>query len=268
MIKSDYEKYIEHYVKGAKKISVRSKTLQLNLKEIDLKVKKSFGNYDLFFNKVGKLMHSVHYENEHSSKVLYAYDENDLLLTEIQLQSITNRLISNTTYLYDENYRIKSIICKREETSVGSFVFTEETRVYDGLKVHIIFRDNLSSSNSENDKLDKLEIFLTYNEDNLIIEDKGVVNEKELSWWNKNEYDLNGNIRFEYSLDNNGEIDGVYTFLEELHGISTGFKFKDKDLEFVRLSEFQFNERSHWIAETSFLNGEPRYIYERIIDYY
>ncbi len=109
MIKGDYEKYIGHYVPGAKKISVRSKTLQLNLKEIDLKVKKSFGNYDLFFNKVGKLMHSVHYENEHSSKVLYAYDENDLLLSELQLQSITNILISDKIYTYDEHDRIKSI---------------------------------------------------------------------------------------------------------------------------------------------------------------
>ncbi len=267
MIKGDYEKYIGHYVPGAKKISVRSKTLQLNLKEIDLKVKKSFGNYDLFFNKVGKLMHSVHYENEHSSKVLYAYDENDLLLSELQLQSITNILISDKIYTYDEHDRIKSIMYKSGFTKYGTFDYEEEIHEYNGRNEIITFIKVEQFSDEEFEE-DEHEFFITYNDKQQLIEEKAIRNGIELVYWQQYEYDLNGNMRFEYSLDKTGTIDGVYTYLAEINGISTGFNFKDKDEEFVRLSEYQFNEKGHWVAETSFLNGEPRYIHERIIDYY
>jgi hypothetical protein len=267
MIKTDYEKYIEHYVQGAKKISVRSKTLQLNLKEIDLKVKKSFGNYDLFFNKVGKLMHSVHYENEHSSKVLYAYDENDLLLSELQLQSITNILISDKIFTYDEHDRIKSIMYKSGFTKYGTFDYEEEIHEYNGQNEIITFNKVEQFADEEFEE-DDHEIFIINNQNQQNIEEKVIRNGKELVYWQQYEYDLNGQIRFEYSLNKDGKIDGVYTFLPEINGISTGFKYKSDDSEFTRFSEFQFNERGHWVSETSFLNGEPRYIYERIIDYW
>lgn len=267
MIKSNYEKYMEHYVPGAKKIAVRSKTLQLKLKELDLKLKKSHGNYDLIFNQKGKLLHSVHFENDNNFKVFYGYDFKGMLLNTLQLESITNIIINQTDFIYNENNKIVSIKCKSGFTRYGTFDYEEEIHEYNGRNEIITFIKVEQFSDEEFEE-DEHEFLITYNDKQQLIEEKAIRNGIELVYWQQYEYDLNGNMRFEYSLDKTGTIDGVYTYLAEINGISTGFNFKDKDEEFVRLSEYQFNEKGHWVAETSFLNGEPRYIHERIIDYY
>ena len=69
MFLDEFEKYNSQYEEGIKKISVRSSYPKIVIEPIDLKLEKSFGNYDLFFNSKGLLIHSVHTEKNKNLKI-------------------------------------------------------------------------------------------------------------------------------------------------------------------------------------------------------
>ncbi len=62
MFLDEFEKYNSQYEKGIKKISIRSSYPKIINEPFELKLEKSHGNYDLFFNRKGLLLHSVHIE--------------------------------------------------------------------------------------------------------------------------------------------------------------------------------------------------------------
>ena len=95
MLLEEFKKYNSQYEKGTKKISLRSAYPKVERKTLDLTLEKSFGNYDLFFNRKGVLLHSVHIEKNKSHKVIYGYNREGILISSMSLLSEkTNCLLS------------------------------------------------------------------------------------------------------------------------------------------------------------------------------
>jgi hypothetical protein len=69
-----YNIYLRNYEKGVKKVSFRSSILSIEKDTLSLDLKKSHGNYDLYFNYRCKLIKTEHFEN---SKKYKTKSEND-----------------------------------------------------------------------------------------------------------------------------------------------------------------------------------------------
>ena len=82
MFLDEFEKYNAQYEKGIKKISFRSSRPKIVKNENPpLKMQQSHGNYDLFFNRKGLLLHSVHTEQRHNFKLIYGYNRKGILIS-------------------------------------------------------------------------------------------------------------------------------------------------------------------------------------------
>ena len=80
MITFDFKKYNSLYVKDAKKITKRSTRPFVERKKLTFEMKKSYGNYDLFFNQKGVLLHSVHFDGQNNFKVIYGYNSKGMMI--------------------------------------------------------------------------------------------------------------------------------------------------------------------------------------------
>ena len=119
MFLNEFEKYNSQYEKGIKKISVRSSYPKIVKEPIDLKLEKSFSNYDLFFNSKGLLLHSVHTEKNKNFKVIYGYNRKGILISAMSLLSEKNELISLSEFEYDEKGRIETETVRSFYYSLG-----------------------------------------------------------------------------------------------------------------------------------------------------
>ena len=251
--------YKSEYKKGIKKISYYTSRYKLVKESNESVLEKSDISYDLFFNKKGVLLHSVH-TRRRKSKVIYCYNKNGILQTTICLESETNKLLYITDYYYDEEGRIANEEC-RSFHDYGEIVTEERTHTYTG-------NSELMVISSDNEEEDEYRFYFTYDEKRNIIEEKVIRNEDELVWWNKNEYDGDGNQIKQFSLDNDGNTDGVYEYLPVMDGLTSGYHFKSIDKNYLREYSYTFNERRDWINQVMKNDGEPRYVYERSIEYY
>lgn len=261
MFLNEFKKYNSQYEKGIKKISVRSSYPKIVKNPIDLKMEKSYGNYDLFFNRKGILLYSVHTEKHNNFKVIYGYNRKGILIAAMSLLSENNELLSTSEFAYDEKGRIETETCR-------FFYYSSE---YDKMEEHIhTYTDNkekiLMTSDDEDE--DEHALYLTYNSNQRVIEEKAVRNEEELVWWHKNEFDKDNNLIREISLGVDGEPDGVLEFLPVKNGLASGYNCISKDNNYLREYSYTLNEKGHWINQVVMNDGEPRYFYDRTIVYY
>lgn len=261
MFLDEFEKYNSQYEKGIKKISVRSSYPKIVKEPIDLKLEKSHGNYDLFFNSKGLLLHSVHTEKNKNFKIIYGYNRKGILIAAMSLLSEKNELISLSEFEYDEKGRIETETVRSFYYSLGSDYTTEHIHSYTDNKEEIFMT-------SDDEEEDEHTLYLTYDSKQRVIEEKAIRNEEELVWWNKNEFDKDDNLIREISLGENGEPDGVYEFLPVKNGLTSGYNYKSKDSSYLREYSFTLNEKGHWINQVMMNDGEPRYFYDRTIEYY
>ncbi len=260
MFLDEFEKYNSQYEKGIKKISLRSAYPKVERKTLHLKMEPSFDNYDLFFNRKGLLLHSVHIEKNKNYKVIYGYNHKGILLSAMSLLSEKNELISLSEFEYDEKGRIERETVRSFYYSLDPIVISECIHTYKE-NIHEIL---MTSDDEEED------CTFYYNSDNMgrVIEEKAIRGENELVYWNKNEYDKDDNLIKEISLDEYGKPNGVYEFLPFKNGLSTGYKYKSKETNYLREYSFTFNEKGHWVNQVMLNDGEPRYFYDRTIEYY
>jgi hypothetical protein len=261
MFLDEFEKYNLQYEKGVKKISYRSSYPKIVKEPFDLKLEKSHGNYDLFFNRKGLLLHSVHTEKNKNYKVIYGYNRKGILLTAMSLLSEKNELISLSEFEYDEKGRIERETVRSFYYSLGYDVTEERIHTYKDNKEEILMT-------SDDEDEDEHTLYLTYDSKQRVMEEKAIRGENELVYWNKNEYDKNDNLIKEISLGENGEPDGVYEFLPVNNRLATGYHYKSKDTNYLREYSFTFNDKGHWVNQVMLNDGEPRYFYDRIIEYY
>jgi len=259
MLLDQFKIYNSEYEKGIKKISVRSSYPKIIKEPIDLKLEKSHGNYDLFFNRKGLLLHSVHNERD-NYKVIYGYNSKGVLIATMSLLSEKNELLSQSEFMYDDKGRIKTEI-DRSFSDMDKEEATNIIHTYADNK-EIIFITGVDGNE------DEYTIYLTYDSKHRIIEEKALTNEDELNNWYKNEYDKDDNLIREISLDKNGEPDGVYEFIQFRKGLESGYKFKSIDSNYLREYSYTFNEKGHWISQVMMNDGLPIRFYERTIEYY
>lgn len=260
MFLDEFEKYNSQYEKGIKKISVRSSYPKIVKEPIDLKLEKSHGNYDLFFNSKGLLLHSVHTEKNKNFKIIYGYNRKGILIAAMSLLSEKNELISLSEFEYDEKGRIETETCRSFYYSLDCNVISECIHTYKE-NIHEML---MTSDDEEED----CTFYYTCDNKKRVIEEKAIRGENELVYWNKNEYDKNDNLIKEISLGEDGEPDGVYEFLPVNNGLATGYHYKSKDTNYLREYSFTFNDKGHWVNQVMLNDGEPRYFYDRIIEYY
>ena len=256
-----FNKYNSQYEKGIRKISFRSSYPKLSKKPFDLTMEKSHGNFELFFNRKGLLLHSVHAERNRNYKVIYGYDHKGVVQSAMSLVSETNELISTSEYEYDDEGRI-------ETETVYSFYFRSEefgvsqcNHSYKGN-----FHEVLMTSEFEDEE--DCTFFTTYDDKKRIIEEKVIRGENELIYWKKSEYDMDNSLIKELSFDEKGEPDGVYKFFISKDGMTTGYIYESKEINYKREYVYINNEKGHWINQVLMKDGEPRYFYDRILEYY
>lgn len=261
MFLEEFEKYNSQYEKGIKKISFRSSYPKILKEPFDLKLEKSYGNYDLFFNSKGLLLHSVHTEKRHNFKVIYGYNRKGILIAAMKLLSEKNELISLSEFEYDEKGRIETQTVRSFYHNLGCDYTNQQIHTY---------TDNMEEifMTSDDEEEEEGTFYYTYDNKKRVIEEKAIRGEDELIYWNKNEYDKDDNLIKEISLGENGEPDGVYEFLPFKNGMITGYHYKSKDTNYLREYSFTLNEKGHWINQVMMNDGEPRYFYDRTIEYY
>lgn len=261
MFLDEFEKYNSQYEKGIKKISVRSSYPKIVKEPIDLKLEKSFGNYDLFFNSKGLLLHSVHTEKNKNFKVIYGYNRKGILIAAMSLLSEKNELLSTSEFVYDDKGRIESETVRSFYYSLGCDYTTEHIHTYTDNKEEIYMT-------SDDEEEDEHTLYLTYDSKQRVIEEKAIRNEEELVWWEKSEYNEKGELIREISLDENGEQDGVYEFLPFKTEMSSGYQYKSKDSNYLREYTYEFNDKKAWTNQVVLNDGVPMYFYDRVIEYY
>lgn len=261
MFLDEFEKYNSQYEKGIKKISVRSSYPKIVKEPIDLKLEKSHGNYDLFFNRKGLLLHSVHTEKTKKFKVIYGYNCKGILIATKSLLSEKNELISLSDFEYDEKGRIATETVRSFYYSLEYDVTEERIHAYTDNKEEILMT-------SDDEKENEHTLYLTYDSKQRVVEEKAIRNKDEFVYWNKNEYDKDDNLIKEISLNEHGQPEGVYEFLPFKYGLTSGYNYKSKDTNYLREYLYTMNEKGHWINQVMMNDGEPRYFHDRIIVYY
>lgn len=260
MFLGELEKYTAQYEKGIKTISFNSSYPKILKEPIGLKMEKSYGNYTLYFNNKGQLLQSLHNEKRQDYKLIFGYDDNGVLIVVLKLHSENNALISISEFLYDMQGRIKSEL-------VRSFYFRVKSKIQSE-SIHTYTDNTHTVEITSNDDTPDGTFINIYNEKNQLIEEKAFADKEELIYWSKCIYDEAGNLVKEISLSEDGKPDGEYQFLLFNSGQREGYIFKSKDSNYKREYEYTFNERGHWIRQVVMNDGEPRYIYERNIEYY
>jgi hypothetical protein len=261
MFLDEFKKYNSQYEKGKKKISFRSSRPKIEREPIELKMKQSHGNYDLYFNRKGLLLHSVHTEKQHNFKVIYGYNRKGNLISAMNLLSEKNELISLSEFEYDEEERIETETVRSFNYSLGCDYTSEYIHTYADNKKNIYMTN-------DNEEEDEHTLYLTFDSKQRVIEEKVIRNEDELVWWNKKEYNNDNNLIKEISLGGNGEPDGVYEFLPVNNGMATGYHYKSKETNYLREYLYTFNEKGHWVNQVVLNDGEPKCFYDRTIEYY
>jgi len=258
MLTEDFQKLIEQYRKGMKKITHNSITFKIDKSTNEMNTQKGSGNYELYFNIEGRLVHSIHNESNYERKCTYGYNRFGELTTIINLYSSKNEVYSISNFKYDKMGRIE----KEVEDIVG--IKKVELNYTYGENFKCIFLPKTDERD------DDAHFYEYYNEKKQLIEKKAYRNndKEDLIWWIKIEYDENGNKTIEYDLNVDGSIDEITKIFLPVDGLRSGYELISDDNTYVRDIKHTFNERGDWISEVLMNDGVPLIYYERKIEYY
>lgn len=260
MFLAEYEKYCAQYEPGVKKVSIRSTFPKVDRIKIELSMEKSHGNYDLYFNQKGVLLTSDHFETHKEYKVSYAYNRSGKVVAIIQLKANTNELLEISEFSYDDKGRISNETIRSFEFNSYPPVISEYNYSYKGNFETLLIR----LDGEDDDFL----IYSTYNSTHLLLEAKAVRGYDEMLYWHIYEYDINGVMVKQISLDKNGNEDGLYEYLYDDTGMYNGCKYSSRTNNYLQEQSYQFNDKGYWISKILINDGEPKYFYDRTIEYY
>jgi hypothetical protein len=256
-------KYIDQYVKGASRISVRSSIPKIDLAQIELRMVNSFGNYDLYFNLDGKLLMSVDLDKKRNIKAIYCYGASGKLVSIIELLLDTNELIEISEFSFDVNGRLsKEIYHTSYDMSNKPSFITKYIHTYKGLKI----KTAITTIPADWVHF----IYSTFNVQNKKIEEKTIrkAEEDELVFWLKYEYDSNGCLIKEIDLYENGSVDSSIDYYYYPNGLHSGCRYTSKTDNYLTEIQYVFNERGHWINSVSLSDNDPFQFCDRAIEYF
>lgn len=262
MFLTDYERYVSQYAKGAKKIAHRSSYPKIEQAgKLDIKLEKSHGNYDLYFNNKGVLLWSFHYEKSVAFKNIYAYDRKGKIIRIMKLSIDANELIGIGKFYYDKQGRIKKEIMFDFLYALNCIDRRDYIHTYKG---NTLVTDMLATDAEAEGRS-----ITIYDDNNRAIENKLIRSGDELVSWEKNEYGQDGNLIKRISLDENGKEDGVYEYFKNQNG-NDCFRYTSKNgkEKFEKEYSYTYDERGAWIYQAVIGDGIPQWFYERKIEYY
>jgi hypothetical protein len=174
MFPDEFEKYNSQFAKGIKKISVRSSYPKIVKEPIDLKLEKSYGNYDLLFNPKGLLLHSVHMEKSQNFKIIYGCNKKGGLIAAMKLLSEMNELLSLSEFVYEDKGRIETETVYSIYFSLGYDVTEEHIHTYTDNKEEIFMT-------GDDEEEDEHTLYLAYDSKQRVTEEKE--SETKMSWF-------------------------------------------------------------------------------------
>jgi hypothetical protein len=249
MFSENINHFLSLYEKNAKKITVRTFT---PIDEIN-NLKKSHGNFDLYFNKKGVLLKSYHFDRN-GYVMIYTYNNKGSLDTILQFKSDANVLISTNVKTYDNNDKLIY-----EKETYEAFEYEAFYEYKDNIKI-----TKLISSDKKNEVYYCYETFDDFNN---IIEIKEL-NNNDLISWDKFEYNSDKQLTKIISYDENEVVDETCRWFEYENNVETGYFCESEDLTYTFKIKTILNENSHWIKQTHFKDDKISYIKERSIDYF
>lgn len=235
-----FEKYLNHYVEGAKKVTVR--TFRHNDTSDGSKSKKKLiDSFVVFFNNNGRLLGlQIYFEKMKWKKHLFFYDSKGQII-RVLITDVNNELEEQIDYTYYEDGR------PEKESWFSFFTDTmclesEEEFIYKGNSKMTIKKDYCSEP-------EQVWAFDSkYSEDGKLLEEKIEEIGVEIIDWIKYEYCEDGSI-IEKHMDENGN------YLKEE-------KYKEVGCDYV------YNDRNHWIKEFNGKATNNCFTTEREIEYY
>lgn len=248
-----YETYASEYEDRAEKISVRSYYPRNG------SLDKAHGNYDLFFNKSGQLLNSIHTETNQKFTILYKYNSNGKILNTKQFNTATNELEQGCDYIYDRIGRIQIEKCVSFYPRINIISKSQIIHIYKNL-------EEITIRTSDDD--DEYTTYYKHDINNLLIEEKSYYRKEGLHEWTRYEYDEKNSLVRYISLDQKGELSCSYELLTRQNGLNYGVKCISMDTNYLREYEYVFNDRGHWINQVILLDSIPHNIIERTIEYY
>lgn len=251
-----YETYLYYkgnYSKNIKSIKYRAYNYFFSQQKNEFDLKEIPGNFDLYFDKEGKLIESYHYKLK---KVItkYFYDsnefDNDLYLIE---ESIDGNDYSDT--LTEFFYDIKNRIALEKISILPNDVVIQRTTLYFPNK-KIKFFDNLNDENYsgynvykyENEKVTQIEVFT---------DQKKIVSTEKFSY-NKEENSVT-------KVYNMGEANTKFFGDDDL---ITDYIFYSNKTKIHRKFTFEKNSKGDWIRQYATDNDVQKFIIEREIEYF
>jgi hypothetical protein len=251
----------KHYVSHAKQIAFRSVRAKIAKEEPYLNIQETPGNFDLVFSEDGRLLESIHLDTGNPFSIVYVYSKKRLIRA-IKLNRVNNEIIEISEFTYDD--RGKRIVAENWRSFIGVILDGGDTEVrihkYDKNKETICITSSFHDFEAF--------FYKTYNDKNLLVEEKAIRGTDDLMYWSKFRYGPDQDLVEEISLDEDGKDDGVYQFAHHKTGVSTGYTFQSEQRSYVKEYVYVFNKKDHWINKIVLTNGEPGYSYERTIEYY
>lgn len=262
MFFEDCERINKFYVEGAATISYRSARPKVSSKiKHFIDIIKSHGNYDLKYDIDGTMLECVDLDNQNKTIIQYNERKQPIGFNTYLINS--KYIYASTSLEYDNKDRIiHEIHHSRDFEDENSY--SERIYKYVGNKEIFII-----PADSQN--IDKNTLISIYNNKKQIIEAKAYINDKELMFWDKYEYNKLGQLIKEYQLDKYGNSEGYRTYRYNDKGLNVDtrhYKLPSGELEYFHKQIYEYNIFGDWINQVFIRDDEPQYIYERIIDYY
>lgn len=247
------------YVSGVRLMSIRSTHPKIVGDGTRVKLSRSYGNYDLIFDKHGILIEKITYTDRENYFDKYNYGDGGIL-TEIQRRlDGYNSLSSLSQFGYNWQGRISNE--KNTSFSLLGELVDETIYQYSINSVLII--------NIGNEEFGGYQEYKFFNSFGQVVERKLFCANNELWDWDKFEYDDVKKILIkEFSLDEEGEIQSVIQYFPYERDLMTGYSYSSQNTNFLREYKYVYNDFGHWITRASLTDGEAREYVERNIEYW
>ncbi len=237
-----YREYTSHYEQNARTIKVR-KTMPFVNRHSAIPVnfkRTSMGNFDLSFNKEGRLISAIHYSTDVLRRV-FTYNFFAEPALELAYRVNTNELVEVCEFEYDAFQELQTIRKKYLSQNDGeSYNYIAEERY-----VHTKNQQVIELLNFENED----RIYTTIN----AFDDQKRLTETKY-YHDRSDYVYGVGIRY--------PVHGKEEFEIDESGHQIGSPFNDS------AEERKYNDRGHWTFDAMINDRGPVYYYERDLTYW
>lgn len=238
----DIEKYLNHYVRNAKRIAVRN--FRYTSKDGALTKNKGYKDFDLFFNNKGVLLEVIHLDFRIDKSTIY-YNKKNQIIKIVKSRWSNNEIISEIDTGFDEQNRL---IYESEKLD-----FTNDTCIY-AQELFYNYEGNIRTTDMYCENNEEHYIITEVLDDNgNAIETKSVEENGELKYWLKDLFDENNKYVRTMSLneDRTEDIRDDKPVIEDTYD-----------------EKFSNNDRNNWIVKEVYKNNILKESTERNITYF